>query len=163
MTTVEENTEVYNTRSEENKAIIRRFIKSYNNRKLEIFEELVSPDYIDHTHGTKGRKAFKELFTLAFEGFPDWFEEIREIIAEGDRVWVRVIATGTHTGNWNLMGTPLPTTGKKVRMEMVFIWRIIDGKLIEGREVDESVDFLRQLGLVEYTEKGKKVFAEINK
>ena len=163
MTTVEENTKAYDTRSEENKAIIRRFIKSYNDRNLDIFEELVSPDYVDHTHGTKGREAFKALFTMAFEGFPDWFEDVQEIIAEGDRVWVRVIATGTHTGDWNLMGTPLPATGRKVRMEMVFIWKIVDGKLIEGRGVDESVDFLRQLGLVKYTEKGKKVFAEINK
>ena len=105
MTTVEENTEVYDTRNEENKAIIRRFIKSYNDRNLEIFEKLVSPDYVDHTHGTKGRESFKELFTLAFEGFSDWFEDIQEIIVEGDMVWVRVIATGTHTGDWILMGT----------------------------------------------------------
>jgi len=43
---------------------------------------------------------------------------------------------------------------------MVFIWRLIDGKLVEGREVDDSLDFLRQLGLAQYTEKGKKIFQE---
>lgn len=127
---------------------------------MELFDELVAPDYMDHTHQQKGREAFIRLFTLAFEGFPDWYENIEEIIAEGDWVWVRVIATGTHTGEWNLFGTDIPPTGNKLRMEMVFIWRIENGKLVEGREVDDSMDFLRQLGLVEYTEKGKKAFHE---
>lgn len=163
MTITEKETGPHIRSPEENKAIIRRFIDAYNNRELDVFEELVALDYIDHTHQTQGRDDFKRLFTLAFQGFPDWNEDIQEIIAEGDNVWVRVIATGTHTGDWNLFGAPLPATGNKVRMEMIFIWRIINGRLVEGREVDESVDFLRQLGIVEYTEKGKKVFSEIDK
>ena len=163
MAVVEDCARVEINLAEENKAIIRRFIDSYNRRELDIFEELVVPGYIDHTHQTKGRDEFKRLFTMAFEGFPDWYEEIQEMIAEGDNVWVRVIATGTHKGDWNLFGVPLPATGKKVRMEMVFIWRVIGGKLVEGREVDESVDFLRQLGLVEYTKTGEKVFEGVGK
>ena len=61
---------------EENKAILRRFIEAYNNRNLQIFEELVAPDFIDHTHQQKGREKFKKLFTMAFEGFPDWYAEL---------------------------------------------------------------------------------------
>jgi C-1 hydroxylase len=147
--------------SEKNKATVRKFIDAYNSRNLDIFEELVVPDYIDHTHQQEGRENFKRLFTLAFNGFPDWYENIEEMIAEGENVWVRVVATGTHTGEWNLFGVPLPPTGKKVKMEMVFIWRVVDGKLVEGREVDDSLDFLKQLGIVEYTEKGKKLFLEL--
>ena len=157
----EKETEITTTLEETNTAIIRKFIDAYNSRNLEIFEELVVPDYIDHTHQTKGREDFKHLFTLAFNGFPDWYENIEEIIAEGENVWVRVIATGTHTGEWNLFGIPLPPTGKKVKMEMVFIWRLKNGKLVEGREVDDSLDFLKQLAVVEYTEKGKRLFSEL--
>jgi C-1 hydroxylase len=145
---------------EENKTIVRRFIEAYNNRDFDLFDELVTPDYIDHTHQLQGREDFKKLFSSAFKGFPDWHETIKEIIAEGDEVWVRVEATGTHTGEWNLFGFQLPPTGKKVVMIMVFIWRIVDGKLVEGREVDDSLDFLKQLGVIEYTEKGKELFQE---
>jgi C-1 hydroxylase len=42
---------------------------------------------------------------------------------------------------------------------MVFIFRIADGKLAEGREVDDSLDFFKQIGGIEYTEKGKKLFS----
>ena len=161
MTITKQDAKEYGSSPDENRTVIRRFINAYNKREFGIFEELVAPDYVDHTHQTEGRESFKQLFTLAFNGFPDWYENIEEIIVEGDRVWVRVVATGTHTGDWKLFGVSLPPTGKKVRMEMVFIWRVVDGKLVEGREVDDSLDFLRQLGIVEYTEKGEKVFQEI--
>jgi C-1 hydroxylase len=145
---------------EENKAIVQRFIEAYNTRNLDEFDELVAPDYIDHTHRQRGLESFKQLFRLAFKAFPDWHEHIEDIIAEGDKVWVCVTATGTHTGEWNLSGVPLPPTGRKVTMRMVFIWRIASGRLAEGWEVDADLDFLKQLGVIEYTEKGKKLFPE---
>ena len=146
--------------AEENKAIVRRFIDAYNNRNMDIFEELVVPDYIDHVFEQQGREGFKELFTMAFKGFPDWHEAIEDIIAEGDKVWVRIKATGTHTGEWDLFGVKLAPTGKKIAMPMVFIWRLENGKLAEGWEVDDNLNFLIQLGVIEYTEKGKK-FGEV--
>ncbi len=144
----------------ENKAVVRRFIDAYNNRNLEIFDELVAPDYIDHTHQKRGREEFKQLFTLAFSGFPDWHETIQAIIAEDDWVWVHVVATGTHTGNWTLFGVPLQATGRKVTLPMVFMFRVVNGKLVEGKELDDQVDFFEKLGLIEYKEKGKQLFKQ---
>jgi predicted ester cyclase len=141
--------------AEENKAIVHRFMDAYNNRNLDIFEELVAPDYYDHAFEQKGRENLKKLFTMAFEAFPDWYEAIEDIIAEGDKVWVRVKAMGTHKGEWNLFGARLPPTGEKVTLNMVFIWRIANGQLAEGWEVDADLEFLKQLGVIEYTEKGK--------
>ena len=137
------------------KAIVRRFMDAYNNRNMDIFEELVAPDYYDHVFEQQGRENLKNLFTMAFEGFPDWYENIEDIIAEGDKVWLRVKATGTHTGAWNLFGAILPPTGEKVILNMVFIWRLENGQLVEGWEVDSDLGFLKQLGVIEFTEKGK--------
>jgi hypothetical protein len=58
--------------AEENKAIVRRFMKAYNNRELEIIEELVAEDYFDHVFEQQGREHLKQLFTTAFDAFPDW-------------------------------------------------------------------------------------------
>jgi len=145
---------------EENKAVVRRFIEAYNGRNLDLFDELVAPDYIDHAHHQKGLESFKQLFSLAFIAFPDWHEKIEDMAAEGDKVWVWVKATGTFTGEWDLFGVTLPPTGKKVTMMMVFIWRIADGRLSEGWEVDDQLDFFRQLGAIEYTEKGRRLFSD---
>ena len=147
---------------EENKAIVRRMIDTYNQREhfnLDWFDEFIAPNYFDHTNQV-GPEGVKQLFIMGHKGFPDWHEAIEDIIAEGDKVWVRVKCTGTHTGEWNHFGVQFPPTGKKVTMMMVDIWRIVNGKLVEGSEVDDSLDFLKQLGAIEYTEKGKKLFPE---
>ena len=141
---------------EENKAIVRRFIEAYNKHDLSSFEDFVAPDFVDHTHHQKGPESLKQLFAMAFKAFPDWHETIEDIIAEGDKVWVHVKTTATHTGEW--MG--IAPTGKKVTSEMVDIYRIVNGKHVEGRFITDSLDFLKKLGVIEYTEKGKKLFPE---
>ena len=80
---------------EENKAIVRRFIEIYNKRNLDLIDDLVAPDYVDHTNKVS-REGLKQLFNMALKAFPDWHETIEDIIAEGDKVWVRVKVRG-HT------------------------------------------------------------------
>jgi len=145
---------------EENKAIVRRFNQAYNRRNSVIFDELIAEDFVDHTHGIQGREDYKQLFIATFQGFPDWHESIETIIAEGDMVWAHILATGTHTKEHDLFGIQFAPTGKKVTLSAVAIWRIIDGKIAESREVDDGVDFLRNLGLIEFTEKGKQFFRQ---
>ena len=156
MTISAENCEEYVNTAEVNKTIIRKFIAGYNSRNMDVFEDLVTPDYFDHLFQQRGRDKFKEMFTMAFEGFPDWYEAIEDIIAEGDKVWVRIKATGTHTKEWNLFGVSVPPTGNKIEMNMVFIWRLENGKLVEGWEVDDNLEILKQMGVVDYTESGKE-------
>ena len=71
-------------------------------------------------------------------------------------MWVRITFTGTHTGEF--MG--IAPTGKKITTEMVDIFRIVNGKLVEYRDVNNNLDYLKKLGIIEYTEKGKKLFQE---
>jgi len=140
---------------EENKAIVRRFIEAYNKRNLDLFDDLLAPDYFDHTSKV-GVEGLKQLMNMAFKAFPDFHETIEDIIAEGDKVWARITFTGTHTGEF--MG--IAPTGKKITTEMVDIFRIVNGKLVEYRDVNNNLDYLKKLGIVEYTEKGKKLFPE---
>lgn len=155
MTSVEENIREYSSTQDKNKAVIRKFIDGYNSRNLDVFEELVAPDYYDNLFQQKGRDKFKKMFTMAFQGFPDWYEAIQDIVAEGDKVWVWIKATGTHLNEWDLFGVSVPPTGNKIEMNMVFIWRLENGKLVEGWEVDDNLEILKQMGVVEYTEVGK--------
>jgi len=140
---------------EENKKVVRRFVEAYNKRNLDAFDDLLAPDYFDHTNQV-GVDGLKQLMNMAFKAFPDFHETIEEIIAEGDKVWARIIFEGTHTDEW--MG--LASTGKKVKTEMVDIFRIVNGKLMEYRDVNNNLDFLTKLGIVEYTEMGKKIFQQ---
>ncbi len=143
---------------EENKVIVRRFIEAYNKRNLDLFDEFIAPDYVDHTNKVD-RDGLKQLLTMAFESFPDLHETIEEIIAEGDMVWIRVTTTGTHTGEWR----GLPPTGKKISSPGVDMYRIVNGKITEYRNVNDQLGFLKQIGIIEYTKQGKKLFQEVAK
>ncbi len=139
---------------EENKAIVRKFIDAYN--KLEFADDLVAPDYVDPELG--GREGLKQMMNMFFKGFPDFHETIEDIIAEGDKVWVRLTYTGTHTGEY--LG--FAPTDKKITSRAVDMYRIVNGKLVEISRIEEF-DFLKGLGVIEYTEKGNKFFQEDDK
>jgi len=140
---------------EENKAIVRRFIEAYNKRNLDLIDDFVAPDYVDHTNKV-GREGLKQLFNMGLTAFPDWHETIEDNIAEGDKVWVRLAYTGTHKGEF--MG--LAPTGKKITSKGVDIYRIVNGKLAEYWNVTDNVNIFKQIGAIEITEKGKKLFPE---
>ena len=143
---------------EANKAIVRHFIEAYNNRSLdylELIDNFVAPDYIDHSKNI-GREGLKQLFIMGLEAFPDWHETIEDIIAEGDKVWVRLTYTGTLKGEF--MG--LPSTGKKIASTAVDIYRIINGKLAEYWNVTDNLNIFKQIGAIEITEKGKQLLPE---
>ena len=144
---------------EENKAIIRRWFEAENKKDLSPIEDIVTPDFVDHTHQLRSREEYKKRITMFIKGFPDFHETIEDIIAEGDKVWVRFKFTGTHKGEY--LG--LAPTGKKITVECVDIFRMIDGKAVEEWEVADGLDSLKQLSLIEYTEKGKKLFPEAAK
>ena len=139
---------------EENKAVVRRWIEAYNKRNLD-FDEFIAPDYFDHTNQVDA-EGLKQLFNVGFKAFPDWHETIEDIIAEGDKVWVRISYTGTHKGEFFGL---VPTT-KKITAKAVDIYRIANGKLAEYWNVTNGLDMYKQIGAIEYTEKGKKLFPE---
>ena len=132
---------------EKNKAIVRRLFEELNKRNLSIMDELIAPDFFHHTHQLRGLESYKQLETRVVNGFPDLHETIEDIIAEGDKVWVRYKAEGTHTGEFHLYS---PVIGKKITFTVVQTLRIVDGKIAELWGVYDLLEFLTQLGVIEY-------------
>ena len=141
---------------EDNKAIVRRFVEAYNKRNLDLLDDLVAPDYVDHIWQLQGLESLKQGLMLGFKGFPDWHEAIEDIIAEGDKVWVRLTYSGTHTGEFR----GLAPTGKKITIMGLMIYRIVNGKLVEAWDLSDYMAMFKQLGVIEYTEKGKNLFPD---
>jgi len=139
---------------EKNKAIVRRFIEELNRRNIAIMDELVAPDYVDHTHQLRGLEDVKQSLTMEIKGFPYFHMTIEDIIAEGDKVWVRLKETGTHRGEY----CGLAPTGKKFTITAIHNFRIVNGKCVEDFSVSDDLAFYKQLGVIEPTEKAKKLF-----
>ncbi len=78
-------------------------------------------------------------------------------LLKGDKVWIRLAYTGDpHTGE--MFG--IAPTGNKITAKAVDIYRIVNGKLAEYWNVTDRLDLLKPQGIIEYTEKGKKLFPE---
>ena len=133
---------------EENKAIICKVIEAVNKQNLALLDELIAPDFVyrTHTQQIQGLEVIKQVIEEESKGFPDLHVTIEDIIAEGDKVCVRLKETGTHTGEFR----GLAPTGKKIKYTAVAIWRIVDGKVVEGWGVYDMLDYYKQLGVIEY-------------
>lgn len=88
----------------------------------------------------------KQFMSPLWKGFPDLHVTVEDIIAEGEKVWVHIKEDGTHTGQFR----GLAPTGKKVSFTTVHKWHIVDGKIVKQESVYDFLDFLKQLGVIEY-------------
>src|SRR5215510_5045333 len=131
---------------ERNKAIVLRLFEVWNTCNLDAIEELYAADYVaDYRRYAPlrhGHDAIKGMVQRAHTAFPDYHEELEEMIAEGDKVVVRFTITGTQLGQWG----PLPPTGKAVCFEELVILRFVDGKVAEQRGLPDNLAALHQLG-----------------
>jgi|Tabmets5t2r1_1033131.scaffolds.fasta_scaffold00714_7 predicted ester cyclase len=76
-----------------------------------------------------------------FEAFPDLHVALDDVIAEGDRVFVRSTMTGTHDGEYK----GIPATGRHVAAESAEVFRIADGRFVGYWCLTNVAGLMRQL------------------
>lgn len=131
--------------NEDNKALVRRYIETWNRGDLEGMAAYWSPDMVHHTRsGSHGFEAVLSIVSNFMTAFPNLTFEIDDIVADGDRVASRMTARGTHTGEY--MG--VPATGRSVSCSVFGIARVADGKLVEHWGVTDELHLIEQIGLV---------------
>jgi steroid delta-isomerase-like uncharacterized protein len=127
---------------EANKAVVRRFIAEvWNAGNLDVAEQLVHPGYEVPGVGP-GPEAVKRNVRTFRAAFPDLTSTVDDLIAEGDRVAVRLTLRGTHLGTFR----GIAATGKRVTMQEMAFWRLVDGKLHTGWFQADMLGLRVQLG-----------------
>jgi predicted ester cyclase len=122
--------------SEVNKDMVRRMVEAINAGEEDAaVDELFAP---------RAARRVKRLFAEFRSAFPDWREEIVELVAEGNTVAGRFKCSGTHRGEF-LGEAP---TGKRMEVEEVFFLRAEDGKFVAFWALEDSMGRMRQLGLI---------------
>ena len=143
--------------TEKNKAIVVRFNKEVIEQgNIGSFHELVSPDVINHAapegapNGPESMEHF--LFHMLRVGFPDVTAEIHDQVAEGDRVTTRKTLHGTHTGTF--MG--VPPSNKRVRIRVIDIIRLHEGRYAEHWGMSNIPEVLKELETGQKHERGQR-------
>jgi predicted ester cyclase len=121
---------------EEDKALVRRLVDTViNGGKLDLVEELFAPELAEPV---------RQAFTSFRAAFPDWREEIVDMVAEGDKIAVRLRCSGTLQGEF--MGAK--PTGRRQEVDEVFFLRVRDGRFVEYWGLEDNLARLRQLGAI---------------
>ena len=124
--------------SEANKAIVRRLVDEvFNGGHLEVIDELYAPELAG---------AAKRWITPFRASFPDVHMELVELIAEGDKVVGPLHLLGHPPRR---MARPGPTGRRFERVNEVWILRFRDGRIVHVWSLEDTLDRLRQLGLID--------------
>jgi steroid delta-isomerase-like uncharacterized protein len=137
--------------TEAHRALVRRYWQEASTRGLlAVIDDYFAPDVVAHPPASaspapiRGLAAWKRFTSAQWGAFPDLTATVEDVVAEGDRVALRLTARGTHTGP--LMG--LPPTGKPVSFLGMEFFHIRDGKIVESWGQFDALSLLQQLGAV---------------
>jgi steroid delta-isomerase-like uncharacterized protein len=135
--------------TEENKATFRRYVEEgWAKDGVEVADEVFAEGYVAHqpdgSEQERGPEDVKQFLRQYREAFPDLQITIEDQIAEGDKVVIRLTASGTHQGEF--MG--IPPTGNRAAWTEIHVCRIADGKLVEHWANLDQLGMMQQLGVV---------------
>jgi predicted ester cyclase len=147
------------TTPEENEALVRRWYEEvWNQRDLDVVDDILAEDYSRYRAGIPfaneaGAADDLQWVEMILAEFPDVTFSIEDILADGDKVAVRTITSGTQMGPMVDMGNA-PASERQMTRENIAIWRVVCGELAEQWIVQDNLGMLRQLGVVTDDEMG---------
>jgi predicted ester cyclase len=132
---------------EENKVLATRFYEEIlNGRDMDVADEILDSQYIDHSAPAAGLENFKKYFVMIASVFPDIKVQIEDMLIDADKAAVRLTIQGTQLGHFR----GFPPTGQKVSWSGMDIIHISNHKIIERWSERDFLHMLVQLGHVLY-------------
>jgi steroid delta-isomerase-like uncharacterized protein len=128
----------------ENKSLVHHYYEMWNRWDFALADELIAEDISFRGSlgvDVRGREGFKGYMRAVCAAFPDFHNRIEELVAEDDKVAVRLTYTGTHRGE--LFG--IRPTGRQVSYAGVAIFRIVEGRIAEGWVLGDVHGLVQQL------------------
>lgn len=135
------------TRKEAYKLTVRKYPRAVASGELHVLDEICTEDVISHAPlgEPRGREALKEYEAPVHEAFPGFDVTFEDIVAEDNRVAMRLLIQGIHQGE--MMG--IAPTGTEIEFQNVIFHRMDDGKIAERWVQPDVVGLLQQLGAVD--------------
>jgi predicted ester cyclase len=127
-----------------NEEIYRRLIEEgFNQGRVEVVEELVSPNAIEHQRGSlDGQEGVVKTIRYLRSAFPDFKLSIDAMVVDGDTVWARQHGGGTDLGGF----AGQPPTGRQVLIDVFDVCRFENGKMVEHWGVPDQLGMMMALG-----------------
>jgi len=131
---------------EQNKELVRNFFSAIDKSDFAKIQELSAAEFGFRAPGLPGPIAVEgiiQAIKVHYTAFPDWKHTVEDLVADGDKVAVRLAQTGTHKAEYE----GIPATGKDISMPAICLLVIANGKVKEVWAVENYWDFYQQLGM----------------
>jgi steroid delta-isomerase-like uncharacterized protein len=126
-------------------SVVRVFYDEVWNRwNDEMVEEILAVELVfrgslgDDVRGRAGFRGYRDKVRAAF---PDFTNEVLDLVVDGERAAARLRYTGTHRGP--LLG--VPATGRRVGYDGAAFFRLTGGQIAEAWVLGDVHGLLRQL------------------
>jgi steroid delta-isomerase-like uncharacterized protein len=133
--------------SAENKALVRRLYQEvWNERKVDVVDQLVSPSHALHDPNSIGSQvgpqAYKQQVLRFTTAFPDLRFTVQDMVGEKDKVAVSWTVSGTHKNEF----AGVPATNQKISVDGITIHQIDKGRILDSYANWDAMGLLRQIG-----------------
>lgn len=132
---------------EQNSDIILRFYKAFDDRKIEDALELLAPNFIAHMAGmpkSLNGEEFKQFGMSFYRAFSQGQHLFDEIVVADNKVVTCGTFSATHLGEFQ----GLPPTGKQIKLSVMHIDRVENGKIVEHWGQGDALGLMQQLGVI---------------
>jgi predicted ester cyclase len=99
------------------KLLVRRLVDDViNANTLAALDDIATPALV---------RTLRRAFDQFRAAFPDWHQEIVELVAEGNTVVAHFRCSGTQQGQWQ----DLQPTGRAMNIDEIYFFRVANGRL----------------------------------
>jgi len=130
---------------EENKDLVRRFYAAIERGDFDALHEMVHPEFVFYNQVDVPRPGVQGLVDAEqknFDAFANFRFPIETMVAEGDKVAAYMLFEGKGYRS-DVFG--VPASGKNLRISLMMLLSIKDGRIIEKRAHFDVGDIRRQL------------------
>jgi predicted ester cyclase len=132
----------------------RLFSEAFNERDLDVLDDLVAEEFFEHAVAPFGTAApgavagpahMRGVVKWLTDQFPDLTMTVEAVVSEDDLTAVRVLSEGTNLGALNGV---MPPTGRRFRALQSHWYRVASDRLVEHWAVRDDLATMLQLGVI---------------
>jgi steroid delta-isomerase-like uncharacterized protein len=140
---------------EQNKEIAKEVFAAIDAGNFDKLKELFADDFALKVPGFDepwGTDMLFQAIKSHYAAFPDWTHVIENVVAEGEKVAVKLNQNGTHEAEYE----GIPATGIEATLPAMFLFTIKNGKVIDLFAVEDYLGLYMQLGMELKPKEGEK-------
>ncbi len=140
---------------EQNKELAKEVFAAIDAGNFDKLKELFADDFSLKVPGLAEPWGTDMLFKVIkshYTAFPDWTHVIEEVVADGEKVAVKLNQKGTHKAEYE----GIPATGIEATLPAMHLFSVKNGKVVDWFAVEDYLGLYSQLGMELKPKEGEK-------